>query len=316
MRKEKKLLFAGLMIICMFVFTGCGKQKEITIQDRYVKTVFTVDEKATVKEALEEAELVVREKDEVTPGLETLVMEVNEPITIARYAEITLEDDGESQTIALTGAKVEDVLKEAKVVLDDNDLINYDNEVYLKNGMEIQIIRRQQVTLIENEDKREILTTAKTIKELLDMENIQIGEEDRISPELSEEIEEGMEIVLQRVKVEKITETESIPYKTENVSSSSMNKGTSKVTRAGVNGQKEVVYEVTYVDGVEESRVKVEEKVIKEPVNQIVTVGTKEKPKSPSETVVSKQTVYHCDGSGHGYHIITYADGSVDYVDF
>ena len=54
MRKEKKLLFAGLMIICMFVFTGCGKQKEITIQDGYVKTVFTVDEKATVKEALED----------------------------------------------------------------------------------------------------------------------------------------------------------------------------------------------------------------------------------------------------------------------
>ena len=125
-----------------------------------------------------------------------------------------------------------------------------------------------------------------------------------------------MEIILKRVKVEKVTEIEEIPYKTENVSSSSMDKGTSKVTRAGVNGQKEVVYEVTYVDGVEESRVKVDEKILKEPVNQIVTVGTKAKPKPSGKTVVSKQTVYDCDGSGHGYHIITYADGSIDYVDF
>ena len=73
MKREKKLLFAGLMLMCMLVFTGCGKEKEISIQDGYVKTVFTVDEKAPVKEALEAAEIVVRENDDVTPGLDTPV---------------------------------------------------------------------------------------------------------------------------------------------------------------------------------------------------------------------------------------------------
>lgn len=51
--------------------------------------------------------------------------------------------------------------------------------------------------------------------------------------------------------------------------------GSSKVTREGVNGSKEVTYQITYVDGKEESRKKVKEKVIKEPVSKIVTEGTK-----------------------------------------
>ena len=78
---------------------------------------------------------------------------MNETITIARYAEITVEDDGETQTLTLKGAKVKDALKEVNAVLDENDLMHYDEEVYLKNGMNIQIIRRQEVILIENEDK-------------------------------------------------------------------------------------------------------------------------------------------------------------------
>lgn len=34
------------------------------------------------------------------------------------------------------------------------------------------------------------------------------------------------------------------------------------------------------------------------------------------KTVVSKQAVYDCDGSGHGYYTITYSDGSVEYEEF
>ncbi|MCD8014235.1 MAG: SH3 domain-containing protein [Lachnospiraceae bacterium] len=37
---------------------------------------------------------------------------------------------------------------------------------------------------------------------------------------------------------------------------------------------------------------------------------------SGGTTEVSREPVYDCDGSGHGYYIITYSDGSVAYVDF
>ncbi|MCD7763031.1 MAG: SH3 domain-containing protein [Lachnospiraceae bacterium] len=37
---------------------------------------------------------------------------------------------------------------------------------------------------------------------------------------------------------------------------------------------------------------------------------------SSGSGIVSKEAVYDCDGSGHGYYIITHSDGSVTYEDF
>ena len=38
--------------------------------------------------------------------------------------------------------------------------------------------------------------------------------------------------------------------------------------------------------------------------------------KPRGKTVVSRQKVDDCDGSGHGFYIITYSDGSVEYQDY
>ena len=128
-----------------------------------------------------------------------------------------------------------------------------------------------------------------------------------------------------------------------------MNEGESEVEQKGVNGEKEVVYSVKYVDGKEESREKKSEKVTKQPVNEVVTYGTKTEtsqtydnsnnnagaennsgnsgnanqsggtespPQQSGKTVVSKTPVYDCDGSGHGYYEIKYSDGSVEYEEF
>lgn len=58
------------------------------------------------------------------------------------------------------------------------------------------------------------------------------------------------------MKQEKKKKTEEIAFSVETQKSSSMYVGSSKVTREGVNGSKEVTYQITYVDGKEESRKK------------------------------------------------------------
>lgn len=314
MKRMRKLLFIGAMFCMLLQLSACGKQVEVSIQDGYVETVLSVNEEATVKEAIEAAEISVSEKDQIAPALDAKVNGEDAQIVISRHASVTLTDDGKSQEITLVGGKVKDALDMVGVSFDNNDLINYDEEVYLKDGMEIQIVRRQQVKLIEGGRQKKILTTAKTVEEFLELEGIRLDKKDRITPKLSKNIKEGMKITLERVTVKRETVKETIPYGTEKAYSDSMYKGTQKVTREGVNGEKEVIYEITYVDGKEESRTKVEENIMKEPVNQKITVGTKSK--TSGKTVVSKQTVYDCDGSGHGYYIITYSDGSVEYKEF
>ncbi len=74
------------------------------------------------------------------------------------------------------------------------------------------------------------------------------------------------------VSYETVNETIKFSYKT--VKSNKLYKGQSKTTK-GENGEKEVVYRLTYVNGVLMSREAESEKIIKEAVAQVETVGTK-----------------------------------------
>lgn len=68
---------------------------------------------------------------------------------------------------------------------------------------------------------------------------------------------------------------EAINYTTTKQNEQNMKNGTTAVVQAGSVGTKEVTYEVTYdKDGKEISRKKLSEKVTKEPVNEIIKVGT------------------------------------------
>lgn len=184
--------------------------------------------------------------------------------------------------------------------------------------MDIQVIRRVEVSLRADGKTKKTVTQAKTVKELLNENNIALSKKDRIRPALNKPLKEGTKVVVERVETRKEKKTEEIVFSVETQKSSSMYVGSSKVTREGVNGSKEVTYQITYVDGKEESRKKVKEKVIKEPVSKIVTEGTKEKPQQSSQKssgsgkhIVSKRKVPDCDGSGHGYWEIKYSDGTV-----
>lgn len=65
-----------------------------------------------------------------------------------------------------------------------------------------------------------------------------------------------------------------IPYKTTNQDTSKLDKGTTQVSQAGVDGEKIITYKVTYTDGVETSRTAIKEDISINPVNKIVLVGT------------------------------------------
>ena len=88
--------------------------------------------------------------------------------------------------------------------------------------------------------------------------------------------------------------TEPVPFEIVNQADPTLAKGQTKVLTAGQNGERTILTEVSVVDGQEVRRV-VERKVTKEPVSQILAVGTKEDPQpipqpSPSPVVTAKGT--------------------------
>jgi 3D (Asp-Asp-Asp) domain-containing protein len=73
--------------------------------------------------------------------------------------------------------------------------------------------------------------------------------------------------------VKKVEKREPIPYPTLRKSSTELRSGTSKTVRNGINGEKQVVYQVTFKGDEEIKREPVSSKVLKKPTPEIVAVG-------------------------------------------
>ena len=315
MRVNKYIIAIAAGIFSLSMLSGCQSNKKadmnVSIQDGQVQTKLAVAKGSSVSDILKEAEITLNKKDQITPSLTTKLDSGEEKIEIARYEKLKVSDDNKEQEVEILGGKVKDVLEQAGITLGKHDIVNHDLEASCTDDMDIQVIRRVEVSL------RADGKTKKTVT-LLNENNIALSKKDRIRPALNKPLKEGTKVVVERVETRKEKKTEEIAFSVETQKSSSMYVGSSKVTREGVNGSKEVTYQITYVDGKEESRKKVKEKVIKEPVSKIVTEGTKEKPQQSSQKssgsgkhIVSKRKVPDCDGSGHGYWEIKYSDGTV-----
>lgn len=294
--------------------SGCSKkQVEVTILDRQTTTKFTASSGSTVEKLLSEAEITYESDDEIIPALETKITEDNVDIKISRHVTVSVISDDQNVSVELTGGTVADALEQAGVSVKKKDYVNHDLDAFLTDGMEICVVRRLGITLVADGKTLDCLTVQGDVQSFLEEQKVALGKHDRVEPKLTDELKDGSKVVVKRVKIKEETRMEAIAYDTKCTYSSSMAAGTKKVTRSGVPGEKKVTYQVTYVDGKEESREKVGEEVVKKSVDQVIVQGTKKK---SGKTVVSKKRVDDCDGSGHGYYIITYSDGTVKYEEY
>lgn len=306
-------------VIGLFVFmgttmmlAGCGrKDMQVLILDGQVETRLEANTGETVKDILNDAEIKISEKDVVTPDLSAQITQSGEQIVIQRCAVITLAEGERITEMEMTGKTVQDVFEQAGITIGEHDYVNHSTAAFLVDGMHISVIRRKAVSITVDGQVIQCITAAEDVKELLAEQNIVLDDKDRVKPARSAKLSEGEQITIERVSVKEVVEEEPIEFETVTEYSNSMYTDEVVEKTPGEQGLKEVTYRITYVDGKESSRVVVSEKVIKEPVSRVVTQGTKQR-----RRIISKQAVDDCDGSGHGYYIITWSDGTVEYVEY
>ena len=274
MKIIKKILTSGLAVFFLMGLCACGKVT-VQINDGGVVTELEVSSSKTVEQALEEGEIALNEGDEVSPASDTKVSEAQE-IVISRKNTVSLSMDGKTREVEMVGGTVGDLLEQEKITLGEKQHVNYALDEYLTDGMEIKVSYSFSIEVQCDGKTYSQDMEAETVGDVLKELNITPGKDDRVTPAVTEAVTEGMKIVVNRVTFDTVVETEETEYETVYEDDSSMAKGQEEVSVKGENGQKEVTYKVTYVDGVEESREVVSETVTKEPVHNVVKVGTKE----------------------------------------
>ena len=137
----------------------------------------------------------------------------------------------------------------------------------------INIVRSFPVSIVADGRLISLMTTEKTVAELLEEQNITLGEFDEIEPPLNSYLKADDKIVIKRVSVTSTVVYETIPHDVEYKENSLLRKGRIRTLVEGKDGERAITYIDRVVDGVVEERRMSMSVVTKTPVTQLVLRG-------------------------------------------
>jgi len=189
-----------------------------------------------------------------------------------KHVEIAV--DGATKSLVTLKKTVAEALVESQVTLGPADEIAPAVQDLLQKQQTIVVTRAVAVQVAVDDGKKDLLTTKKTVKAVLEQAGLTLGQLDKIKPAIESEVTAGLVIEITRVKEDLTTQRVSIPFTTLKRDDGTLELGLTKVVQAGENGIKEIKYRVTYENSKKAKTIEVSSKVIKQPVSRIVAYGT------------------------------------------
>ena len=297
---------ALLMALCVLAgcLVACGeKEVNLSVIDYGNPTQVKAKVGDTVAKVLEANNIKLGDKDETVPPVTDAITAETTEILIKRYAKVTVVYGNDKKEVEIIGGTVEAAVKSAGFKVEDGVTPDADPKAYLKDGMVIMLGKSAKVKLTTADGKTsEVTTKAATIKAFLEEQKIVLGANDTVTPKLTEKITNGMSIVISHKAEETKAATEaaateaaqaetSAPAPAEEENNSQDNGNSSDEPEETPDPEPEQPQSGD--DGGSDGGSGGEEK-----------------------TVVSRQDMPDCDGSGHGYVIVTWSDGSVTYEEY
>ncbi len=274
---RKTLLRVTALIMAIAVLcagTAFAATSETYITDVYEGSQVTrVESNETDPYAIvAEAGIQLSEKDKLI--LDDFTVGEDSRIIVCRASNVTFTyADGKTENLVFAG-KVSELIAEKGVELSDNLVSSVNVKAVVTNNMEVKILNNYELTINVDNEIRHVKSTAKTVGELLAEQKIVLDEDDEVVPAADTELSNELTIDVLRVEYVTREAEESVPFTSTTKYSSSMLKGTKKITTEGINGTKTVVYKDRVVNGVVESTEVESETVTKKPVTEVTTIGT------------------------------------------
>ncbi len=220
--------------------------------------------------------LKTNRKCQLITGLTLVAMIAAVVLTYLQLNFVTISEDGK-EVASFTTFKEEqaELLEEAGLKVEKDDEVVFGEE---GQNISIDISRAFPVSIKANGTTVEVNVIADTtVRAALDKASVEYKETDKFSTALDEAVAKNMEITVVRCETKVVEETEIIPYESETEKTNTLYKGATSVKQEGVNGEKKLVYSVSYEDGVEVARTLTDTVVTKEAQNKITLVGTKQR---------------------------------------
>ena len=198
---------------------------------------------------------------------------------IHKQVTVIINDNPGQRTITYdtTARQIQDFLETEDVdFVPSEDVVLNNQAEFLKNGTTITIEKPIDVYLTA--DGETLTFSAQppfTVQDVLDGLGKELGEEDILNFDLTDELKMEDEIVLKRVTYGTATEDAEVAFGYKTINDYDFQIGKVAVTTEGQNGISRKTYKTRLIDGVEESRELISEEVVQAPVDQVTSVGYK-----------------------------------------
>lgn len=263
---------AVFVLVVSFLFQE-GMKKTVALsmngEEQLVRT-----NASTVEEIFAELEIDLQDQDYLYPEGNSAVYH-DMKIRWKPAKQVSFTTGGENRQLLTSADTVGELLRKEKIDVEEADELSHELDAEIKESMEITLEEAFAWTLVDGTKKQKEWSTSITVADFLKQQNIKLNKDDRIEPSVDTELTEGAKVKIVRVK--KVTDVLEEPqdFAIETKKDEDLASGTEEVVQKGKKGLVEKTYEVVLENGKEKSRKLKKEKVIKESVDQIVSVGTK-----------------------------------------
>ncbi len=278
-------------------------QKSVTLTiDGQVREVSTYAD--TVGEVLDEEGLETQAHDVVLPDPDATVAD-GDTVVLNRARPLQLTVDGVASEVYVTALSVDEALEQLGYRAEGLVLSASRSERLPLDGMALSITTPKDVTLVVDGVSHAVTTTAATAADLLAEQGVTLGATDRTSLDPAQPLLAGMRLQVYRVQVTEVVETTPLDYRVVETEDPEALEGEETVTQEGVEGEQATTFRITVVDGVQTAREQLGTAVTREPVDELVSVGTKERPVaassgggSPSADGLNWAALAQCESGG------------------
>ena len=169
----------------------------------------------------------------------------------------------------------------------------------LFHGVTLDLRQPVNITLTDGGQSREIQTLAETVGDLLNQEKIGLAPTDQVHPLLEEYIAEGTTITIDRIVDLQVAELNEIPFEIRIQHEPAAYYGEETVIEKGQTGQNKQQFLITYKNGIEVRRKLLSETILKQPVTELRSFGTKIEIEASQEGRASWYAYKRCACAAH-----------------
>ncbi len=247
---------------------------EVTLSvDGSTETVST--HARTVAELLERAGVAHGPDDDLVPPPGTRLSD-GMVVELVHAREITLLAGDRERTLLVTALSVGEVLRgmSDRIEVTRRSVVRPARLTRVSDGMTVEVRTPVAVTVVAAGERHDVITDARDVAGVLTRLGIAVDRDDRVSPPRRARPRKGMEIVVRDVERTREIREVAVPAGLSERPTAALADGRRREIRGAVDGLAEVTERVVTVDGRETRRRQVARRLVREPVDAVVEVGT------------------------------------------